>query len=577
MSYDPIQLELFKNRFSSIAEEMGMVLRRTSYSPNIKERLDFSCALFDAQGEMIAQAAHIPVHLGAMPVSVKSALERLTFEPGDVAILNDPFAGGSHLPDITMITPVFVGAEEMTPGQLTMNHKQLTNASFQFFGFAQDKPSNPSAFQPSSLPAFQPSTPPPLQLFGFVASRAHHADVGGMAPGSMPLSTEIFQEGIIIPPLKLVERGQLNNGVMQLLLANVRTAEERSGDLQAQLAANTKGVERLLEVIERYGPAEVAGYMAGLLEYAERMTRSLLAELPDGVYAFADYLDEDGIDPDPIKIAVKVTIRGDEAWVDFSDSAAQVKGSVNSVYAVTLSATLYVFRALIGLDIPANSGCLAPITLIAPEGTVVNARPPAAVAGGNVETSQRITDVLLGALAQVAPGRVPAASQGTMNNVLIGGWDPDRQRAYTYYETIGGGMGAGAVAPGADAIQCHMTNTLNTPVEALEYAYPFRVKRYEIRRGSGGLGRTTGGNGIRREMELLYEATVTLLTERRRLAPYGLAQGQPGQLGRNTLIRLGQEIALPAKTTQTLQANDILCLETPGGGGYGKKTSGDGV
>ncbi len=551
MSYDPIQLELFKNRFASIAEEMGVVLRRTSYSPNIKERLDFSCAIFNAQGEMIAQAAHIPVHLGAMPVSVKSAIERLTFEPGDVAILNDPFAGGSHLPDITLITPVFIKAE--TDDWQAEAPKEVT----------------PATFQSSHLPTFP--------LFGFVASRAHHADVGGMAPGSMPLSTEIFQEGLIIPPLKLVERGQLNDGVMQLLLANVRTAEERAGDLRAQLAANTKGVERLLEVINRYGPAEVSLYMAGLLQYAERMTRALLAGLPDGVYEFIDYLDDDGIDPDPIKIAVKITIQGDEAQVDFSNSALQVKGSVNSVYAVTLSATLYVFRALIGLDIPANSGCLAPLSLIAPEGTVVNARPPAAVAGGNVETSQRITDVLLGALAQAAPSRVPAASQGTMNNVLIGGWDPEEQRAYTYYETIGGGMGAGASGPGADAIQCHMTNTLNTPVEALEYAYPFRVKRYEIRRGSGGEGQTSGGDGLCREIELLYEAQVTLLSDRRRLAPYGLAGGQSGQPGRNTLIRHGQRVALPAKTTQILQPNDIICIETPGGGGYGKKTAGNNV
>lgn len=551
MSYDPIQLELFKNRFASIAEEMGVVLRRTSYSPNIKERLDFSCAIFNAQGEMIAQAAHIPVHLGAMPVSVKSAIERLTFEPGDVAILNDPFAGGSHLPDITLITPVFIKAE--TDDWQAEAPKEVT----------------PATFQSSHLPTFP--------LFGFVASRAHHADVGGMAPGSMPLSTEIFQEGLIIPPLKLVERGQLNDGVMQLLLANVRTAEERAGDLRAQLAANTKGVERLLEVINRYGPAEVSHYMAGLLQYAERMTRALLAGLPDGVYEFIDYLDDDGIDPDPIKIAVKITIQGDEAQVDFSNSALQVKGSVNSVYAVTLSATLYVFRALIGLDIPANSGCLAPLSLIAPEGTVVNARPPAAVAGGNVETSQRITDVLLGALAQAAPSRVPAASQGTMNNVLIGGWDPEEQRAYTYYETIGGGMGAGASGPGADAIQCHMTNTLNTPVEALEYAYPFRVKRYEILRGSGGEGQTSGGDGLCREIELLYEAQVTLLSDRRRLAPYGLAGGQSGQPGRNTLIRHGQRVALPAKTTQILQPNDIICIETPGGGGYGKKTAGNNV
>lgn len=520
--FDPVQLELFKNRFASVAEEMGMVLRRTAYSPNIKERLDFSCALFDASGQMIAQAAHIPVHLGAMPVSVKTAIDQLTFEPGDVAILNDPFAGGSHLPDITMITPVFG-----TPEQAG-------------------------------------------NLLGFVANRAHHADVGGMTPGSMPLSREIYQEGVIIPPLKLVEAGRLNEGVMKLLLANVRTSEERAGDLRAQLAANRKGMERLLEIVQRYGEDEVKQYMQDLLAYAERMTRALIAGLPDGTYQFSDYLDSDGIEPDPVKIAVVITIEGDQATVDFSESASQVKGSLNSVYAVTLSATLYAFRALMGLDIPANSGCLAPLTVIAPEGKVVNARPPAAVAAGNVETSQRITDVLLGALAQASPAGVPAASQGTMNNTVIGGWDPERRRPFTYYETIGGGMGAGPHAPGADAIQCHMTNTLNTPVEALEYAYPFRVRCYEIRRGSGGIGRQRGGHGIRREVELLAEVQVTLMTERRRFAPYGAAGGQPGQSGQNSFIRGNQVTELPAKTTLTLQAGDILRVETPGGGGYGE-------
>jgi N-methylhydantoinase B len=535
VNYDPILLEVFKNRFASIAEEMGMVLRRTAYSPNIKERLDFSCALFDGQGRMIAQAAHIPVHLGAMPISVATAIERLDFVPGDVVILNDPFRGGSHLPDVTMIRPIFVETEE------------------------------PKLSAPSL-----PRSSTPQRLFGFVASRAHHADVGGMSPGSMPLSQEIFQEGIIIPPLKLVEAGQLNEGVMDLLLANVRTPEERAGDLRAQLAANRKGVERFGEIIDAYGQTEVHHYMSGLLEYAGRMTRRLIAELPDGRYHFQDFMDSDGFDPAPVEITVTVTINGDEALVDFSGSEGQVKGSVNTVYAVTLSAVLYVFRALIGLDIPANSGCLAPIKVIAPEGTVVNARPPAAVAGGNVETSQRIVDVLLGALAQVSPERVPAASQGTMNNLIIGGWDPERERPYTYYETIGGGMGAGPESPGADAIQCHMTNTLNTPIEALEYAYPFRVRRYEIRRGSGGAGLQPGGDGIRREMELLHQAQITLLTERRRFAPYGLAGGESGQPGRNLLIRDGQESELSGKATLTLQAGDVLRIETPGGGGHGQ-------
>jgi len=519
MNYDPILLEVFKNRFASIAEEMGMVLRRTAYSPNIKERLDFSCAIFDSKGRMIAQAAHIPVHLGAMPISVASAIQEFDFAPGDVVILNDPFRGGSHLPDITIISPVF-----------TQEDKE--------------------------------------ELFGFVASRAHHADVGGMAPGSMPLARELFQEGVIIPPLKLIEQGQMNQSLLRLLLANVRTPEERAGDLRAQLAANHKGVERIKEVTGRYGQSAVNHYMTGLLEYAERMTRNLIAELPDGEYRFQDFMDGDGLETEPVKIAVTISIDGNEALADFSDSMPQVRGSVNTVYAVTASAVYYVFRALIGLDIPANSGCMVPIQVIAPEGTVVNARPPAAVAGGNVETSQRIVDVLLGALAQASPEQVPAASQGTMNNLMIGGWDPRHQRPFTYYETIGGGMGAGPQTPGADAIQCHMTNTLNTPVEALEYAYPFRVRRYEVRRGSGGAGRQPGGNGIRREIELLYDAQVTLLTERRRFAPYGLLGGAPGQPGQNLLIRDNQETELPGKTTLSLRAGDILRIETPGGGGY---------
>jgi N-methylhydantoinase B len=532
--YDPIKLELFKHRFASVADEMGMVLRRSAYSPNIKERLDFSCAVFDEAGNMIAQAAHIPVHLGAMPVSVKHLIERFTFEPGDVVILNDPFSGGSHLPDVTLVTPIFVPADDLF-------------SQIDFSGGKRDE----------------------YHLFGFVASRAHHADVGGMTPGSMPLSTEIFQEGIIIPPLKIMERGELNRSLMDLLLANVRTPEERAGDLRAQLSANAKGVARMLEIVDRYGQQEVRFYMAGLLAYAERMTRVLLSELPDGEYHYRDYLDDDGVRPDPVEIQVTITIKGDEAELNFTGSASQVRGSVNSVFAVTLSATLYVFRALIGLDIPANSGCLKPITVTAPEGSVVNAKRPAAVAGGNVETSQRIVDVLLGALAQAASTRVPAASQGTMNNVIIGGWDPERRKNYTYYETIAGGMGAGAENDGADAVQCHMTNTLNTPVEALEYAYPFIIKRYEIRTGSGGRGHRSGGNGVVREMELLCEAQLTLLTERRRFSPFGAQGGAPGQPGRNILIRTGEEMELPPKINMLVQAGDILRIETPGGGGYG--------
>jgi N-methylhydantoinase B len=521
---DPIRLEVFKHLFASVAEEMGVVLRKAAYSPNIKERRDFSCALFNARGDMISQAAHIPVHLGSMPLSVTEVLKEFGgrtsgFEPGDMVILNDPFRGGTHLPDITLIAPVFI--EERA------------------------------------------------QPFAFVANRAHHADVGGMMPGSMPVAREIFQEGLLIPPLKLISHGQLNQAVLDLILANVRTPAERHGDLWAQIAANQRGAARLQEMVARYGPAEVDGYMRGLLAYTERMVRRLIAGMPDGVYHFADYLDDDGLGHTRIPITVAITIAGEAATVDFTGSAPQQQGSVNAVYAITLSAVYYVFRCLIGLDVPNNSGCLAPIRVIAPEGTVVNALRPAPVAGGNVETSQRIVDVLLGALAQAYPARVPAASQGTMNNVTIGGWDARHDKAFAYYETIGGGMGARPDRAGASAIHSHMTNTLNTPAEALEYAYPLRVQRYEMRVGTGGAGQHRGGDGIRRDIQVLADAQVSLLTERRALPPYGLAGGQPGACGANVLIRDGAEQPLPAKGTFYLQAGDVLSLRTPGGGGFG--------
>lgn len=522
---DPIRLEVFKHLFAAAAEEMGVVLRRSSYSPNIKERRDFSCALFDARGNMIAQAAHIPVHLGAMPLSVAAALQKFAADlgPGDVVMLNDPYLGGTHLPDITLVSPVFAAGERI----------------------------------------------------GFVASRAHHADVGGMTPGSMPVAREIFQEGLILPPVKLFERGELNQGVYDLLLANVRTPEERAGDLWAQIAANRRGAERFQELVARYGTGETAQVMEALLAYTERMTRRLLAGLPDGTYRFTDRLDDDGIGGEAVPITVAVTIAGEEATVDFTGSAPQQKGSINAVRAITLSAVYYVFRCLIGLDVPNNSGCLAPIRVIAPEGSVVNACKPAPVAGGNVETSQRIVDVLLGALAQACPERVPAASQGTMNNLTIGGWDSRKGTPFAYYETIGGGMGARPDSDGPSAIHSHMTNTLNTPVEALEYAYPLRVLRYEIRRASGGKGRFRGGDGIRRDLQLLAEGQVTLLSERRHTAPYGLAGGEAGASGENVLIRAGEESPLPGKGTFELQAGDILSLRTPGGGGYGSGEGGN--
>jgi N-methylhydantoinase B len=522
---DPIQLEIFKHLFAAVAEEMGVVLRKASYSPNIKERRDFSCAVFDASGRMVAQAAHIPVHLGSMPLSVQSALDRFgsDLQPGDAILLNDPYLGGTHLPDITLVTPVFWDSA----------------------------------------------------LAGFVASRAHHADVGGMTPGSMPIAREIYQEGLVIPPVRLVAAGQPNQAIFDLLLANVRTPQERAGDLQAQVAANQRGMTRLHEMMQRYGPDGVQEAADALIAYTERMTRRLLASLPPGTYTFEDSLDDDGIGRQPAPIRVAITIAGDRASVDFSGSAPQQRGSVNAVRAITLSAVYYVFRCLVGLDVPNNAGCLAPIEVITPAGTIVNARRPAAVAGGNVETSQRIVDTLLGALAQAAPQLVPAASQGTMNNVTIGGWDARHERPFAYYETIGGGMGGGPGAAGDSAIHSHMTNTLNTPVEALEYAYPLRVRRCAVRRGSGGQGRQPGGDGMIRELELLCPAQVTLLSDRRTGRPYGLQGGQPGAAGANLVEQGAQITPLPGKGSFELEAGVVLCIHTPGGGGWGANLPGE--
>ncbi len=522
MKVNPILLEVFKNRFSSISEEMGVTLTRTSFSPNIKERRDLSCAVFDQQGDMIAQAAHIPVHLGSMPMSVKAAIENATWQKGDMVILNDPFKGGTHLPDITLVAPVYAGEDH---------------------------------------PSF------------FVANRAHHADVGGMTSGSMPLSTSIFQEGIIIPPLKLVEKGSIDRKIMALLLNNVRTPLEREGDFAAQIMANITGVRRTEELVKKYGLAMVRFYAGGLMDYAERITRKMIREIPDGSYGFEDFMDDDGLSVEKIAIRVNITIHGDEATLDFRNSDPQVRGSINAVYAITLSAVLYVFRSLVPEDIPTNTGCLRPIQVLTQTGTILDARFPAAVAGGNVEMSQRIVDVVLGALSKAIPEKIPAASQGTMNNITIGGMDPRKGRPFAYYETIGGGMGATSTGDGESAVHCHMTNTLNTPIEALEYSYPFLVTEYSIRRGTGGRGLHRGGDGIVREIELLSEADVTVLSERRKIPPYGLFGGAPGAVGKNLLIREGMFVEQGGKFSATLEKGDRLRVETPGGGGYGKNGS----
>jgi len=528
---DPVELEIFREIFHSIAEEMGASLRRSAFSPNIRERRDYSCAVFDRHAQVVAMGDHMPVHLGSMPMSVRAAIDRLELGPGDVATVNDPFAGGTHLPDITLVAPVFVG-----------KHRS---------------------------PDF------------YVASRAHHADVGGAAAGSMGLSREIYQEGLRIPPVLLLRAGEMQRDILQMVLANVRTPEEREGDLGAQVAACHTGLRRLMEVCERYGVARVHRAMEELQEYAERMTRALLNGIPSGEYSAEDFLDNDGINDRPVKVAVTIRIgrpkRGGTpslVTVDFTGTDPQVEGSVNAVEAITYSACFYVFRCLLAEDVPAAAGIMRPIRVIAPDGTVVNARPPAAVAGGNVEMSQRIVDTLFRALAKAMPERIPAASSGTMNNLTIGGlFPPDHPRSgepFAYYETIAGGMGARPTQDGISGVHTHMTNSLNTPAEALEYAYPFRVTRYSLRAESGGDGEHRGGDGIVRELELLCDADVTLLADRRARGPYGLHGGNDGAAGRNLAIRKdGSEFPIPAKGSVRLKRGDRVRIESPGGGGFG--------
>src|SRR5579884_3431145 len=441
---DPIELELFRHLLVSIAEEMGAVLRKTSFSANIKERRDYSCAVYDAQGETVAMGDHMPVHLGAMPLSVRAATEAFHLGPGDIAILNDPFRGGTHLPDITAVGAVFT--------------------------------------RKSRRPDF------------YVATRAHHADVGGMSPGSMPLAREIYQEGIRIPPILLMRGGNYDRALLDLLLANVRTPEEREGDLMAQCMSIARGEQRLRDIAGKYGLETVRRNMTALKDYSERMMRAAIRRLPSGRYRFEDFLDSDGLTAKPVRIQVAVAIENDTATVDFTGSDPQVQGSVNANYAVAVSATTYVFRCLIREDVPYTAGILRPLKVLAPDHSVVSAQPPAAMAAGNVETSQRITDAVLGALAKAAPELIPAASSGTMNNLSFGGWDDRRHAAFAYYETIAGGMGASGEGPGLSATHTHMTNSWNTPVEAFEYQYPVRIRTYKIRANSGGRGRRKGGD-----------------------------------------------------------------------------------
>ena len=513
---NPIEVEIQRHRFQSIAEEMGVVLQQTAFSANVKERLDFSCAVTDGHGQMIAQAAHIPVHLGSCHLTASYVLSELELNPGDIVIVNDPFRGGTHLPDVTLFQPVFLGTEK--------------KASFG------------------------------------VICRAHHADVGGGVPGSMGDFDEIYKEGLIIPPVKIVVGGRRQDDIERFILANVRTPRERAGDLAAQIAAVERGARRIEESVRRYGKGQLLAAGSALLDRAEKAMRALIAEIPDGRHSFIDYLDGE----DSEKIAVCIDVKGDQLSVDFAGSSATVPAAVNAHEAITLSCVFYCLRCLGSADLPTNSGILRPVELVLPRNSVVSAEHPAAVAAGNVETSQRIVDVIFGALAAAFPGHIPAASQGTMNNVSFGGKDAVG-RPFTYFETLAGGLGAGPKNRGADGMHSHMTNTRNTPIEAFEAAFPLRIETYCLRRHSGGRGRYDGGEGIIREYRALVPMTASILTSRRHSAAWGLSGGSAGMPGKNILIRDGKKKVLANRAQFEMQVGDLLRLETPGGGAYGSR------
>ncbi len=519
MSLDPVQLEVLRHALTGVAEEMLAALIRTGLSPNIRERHDCSTALFDADGRMLVQSESIPVHLGAMPFSVAAAIDAVkAFEPGDGVAVNDPFHGGAHLPDLTLVTPLF--------------DDQGT-------------------------------------LQACAANRAHHADVGGMQPGSVAGdATEIYQEGFRMPPIKLWRRGQLNYEALALFLANVRTPREREGDLRAQYAANETARQRVEALVDRFHWATLTDAMAELNAYAQRRMRTEIERLPDGRYTAEDVLDDDGHGHPDLAIRATVTIDGGQLRVDFAGTAAQTDGPLNAPFAVTASAVYYTLRCVTDPTIPPNDGCYRPIEIRTPARSLVHAEPPAAVVGGNLETSQRIVDVLIRALAEAVPERAMAASQGTMNNFTFGGVNPETGEPFTFYETIAGGVGASAHGDGPDATHSHMTNTLNTPIEVIESSYPVRVDRYEIRDDSGGEGRHRGGHGLRRDVRALVPMTVSLLADRRRSQPYGLKGGGPGRPGEDILILGDEETPFPSKGSRQLQTGDVISIRTPGGGGY---------
>ena len=498
---------------------MGVTLQKSAFSPNIRDRLDYSCAVFDVHGELCAQAAHIPVHLGSMAFAMKDVVSAINWSAGDMVVLNDPYKGGTHLPDVTLIAPLFIEAA----------------------------------------------------LIGFVANRAHHADIGSESPGSMPLSSDLSDEGLIIEPTLLVKNDRLDEIFFARLMRNMRNKQESSGDFIAQIAANRRGLRRLTALIEKMGIKDYLDSLEQLNRYAATLAKNSLAGINDGEYCFKDVLDDDGQGNKNIVINASIKFDQGAITVDFAGTAEQVAGNINCPLSVTAAAVYYVFRCLMPAQTPACAGSFKNIKIIAPEKSVVNACFPAAVAAGNVETSTRIVDVVLGALAQVIPDRIPAASHGSMNNLAMGHAGSEtsdkKAKAWDYYETIGGGMGASPGSDGLDAVQTHMTNTLNTPIEALEMNYPVRVNRYQIRKDSAGAGKYSGGEGLIREYEFLAPAQVTILSERREFRPWGVEGGEAGGPGLNRL----NNVKVPGKCCLQVKPGDILSVSTPGGGGYSAK------
>jgi N-methylhydantoinase B len=515
-----VQLEVFHNLFAAAAEEMGVSLMRSAFSPNIKERRDFSCALFDGEGRMIAQAAHLPVHLGSAPMSVAAAREAVDMRPGDAVLLNDPFAGGTHLPDLTLVSPVFLGG--------------------------------------SKRPSF------------YCANRAHHADVGGQHPGSMAPALDVHAEGLRIPPVRLVKGGVLVEETASLLLANMRVPHERRGDLLAQWAANRVGAERLAEMAKEYGTRIMARRAAGLLDWTESLVEALLKEIPEGEWEFSDSLDagEGG----EVRLHLLMKKRRGELSFDFRGCDDQGSAPVNTPRAVVVSAVFYFLRLLLPPGTPTNEGVLRPVRILTRPGSVVDAVYPAPVAAGNVETSQRLVDVLLGVAAQVFGDRIPAASAGTMSNLSFG--VRGREGAFTYYETIGGGAGAGPLGAGAHALQTHMTNTRNTPVEVIESQLPVRVLKNTVRRGSGGAGKHMGGDGITRSLQFQVPVELGWIASRQRRGPWGLRGGRPGAPGRlKVRVSAGAKAKISgSQASLSLGRGAVIEVDTPGGGGFGSSS-----